>query len=242
MVRWQIEETMETINVTINYLGIPVSSEYVDKLLSDGKDHSGEIEYMMLRHIFELPPEHLPREALDRYVEVSNKETYTAILPHSDELFERFLAPFKSAKRCYCLGEYLASIELSAHLGEMLALLIRKITPITLNENPISAIQEKALWGRQFEKLGQEKRIDLLKVFGAISAENAQILDFLRATRRKYFHFWSVSTGNIRKDALECFLKVSELVKNILQIQYNREKISINPLLAKYLQDTKEAT
>lgn len=233
---------MGTIDVTINYLGVPVSSEYVDKLLSDGKDHSGDIEYTMLHHVLELPPEHLPREVLDRYVEVSKQETYTPILPHSDKLFEKFLAPLKSAKRCYCLGEYLASIELSAHLGEMLALLVWKISPITLNKSAITAAQEKALWGREFEKLAQEKRIDLLKVFGFIAEGDERALDFLRATRRTYFHLWSESTENVGKDALKCFLTVLELVKSILQIQPDRGKISINPLLSKYLQESKRAT
>lgn len=231
---------MGTIDVMVNFLGIPVGSEYVDKLLSDGKDHSNEIEYRMLRHIFELPPEHVPREALDRYVEVSNKQTYTPVLPYSHKLFEKFLSPFRSAKRCYCLGEYLAAIELSAHLGEMLALLVWKIGRVTLNRNPITEPQEKALWGCKFERLGQEKRINLLRVLGLITEEDARTLDSLRATRRKYFHFWNCSTDSEKEDALRCFVKASELAKSILQIQFDRGKLSINPLLAKYLKETKD--
>lgn len=232
---------MGVIQVVLNYLGTPVSKEYVDCLL-DGKDHSGEIEYRMIRHVLELPPEHLPREVLERYAEISSKERYTAIFPHTDKLFERFLIPFKAAKRTYCLGEYLACIELSAHLGEMLAILLWQITPVSLNGKLVDAQMEKLIWGNEFEKMGQEKRIDLLKVLGAIVNDEEPLLDYLRATRRKYFHFWSTSTERIKDDALQCFLKVAELVQMVLRIEYENGAVKINPLLDAYLATHKIAS
>jgi hypothetical protein len=232
---------MATIHVVLNYLGTPVPQEYID-LLFDEKDHSGDFEYRMIRHVLELPPEHLPREVLERYVEISSKESYTAIFPHTDKLFERFLVPFKAAKRTYCLGEYLACIELAAHLGEMLALLLWQITPLSLNGKPVDAQMEKSIWGSEFEKMGQEKRINLLKVLGAISNDEEQLLDFLRAIRRKYFHFWNTSTERIREDALESFLKLATLVQLVLRIEYNNGAVKLNPLLDAYLATHKTAS
>lgn len=231
---------MPTINVVLNFLGIPIEAAYIDRLL-DGKDHTGDVEYRMLRHVLEFPPEHLDRSVLERYVKVSAAETYTAIFPHTDKLFARFLLPFRSAKRTYCLGEYLASIELSAHLGEMLALLLWQITPKVLNGKPMDAVAEKAIWGVEFEKLGQEKRIDLLQTFGAVSADDAMHLDFLRATRRKYFHFWSSGTEALPDDALACFLRLSSLVRSVLQIEYENGAVKLNPLLSAYLEKHKTA-
>ena len=231
---------MGTIQVVLNYLGTPVSMEYIN-CLQDGKDHSDDFEYRLICHVLELPIEHLPREVLDRYVEISGKETYTAIFPHTDKLFERFLVPLKSAKRTYCLGEYLACIELSAHLGEMLALLLWQITPISFNGKPLDVQTEKSIWGGEFEKMGQEKRIDLLKVFDAISNEDEQMLDFLRVTRRQYFHFWSASTEHIKDDALECFLKITTLVQRVLKIEYENGAVKLNPLLDAYLSTHKIA-
>lgn len=231
---------MATIQVVLNYLGTPVAKEYVDQLL-DGMDHSAEFEYRMIRHVLELPPEHLPKDVLERYVEISSKESYTAIFPHTDKLFERFLVPFKAAKRTYCLGEYLACIELSAHLGEMLALLLWQITPISLNGKAVDAQMEKAIWGSEFEKMGQEKRIDLLKVLGAISGDEEQLLDFLRSTRRKYFHFWHASTEHIKDDSLECFLRLASLVQMVLRIEYENGALKLNPLLDAYLATHKTA-
>lgn len=231
---------MATIHVVLNYLGTPVLKEYVDLLL-DGKDHSGDFEYRMIRHVLELPPEHLPREVLERYVEISSKENYTAIFPHTDKLFERFLVPFKAAKRTYCLGEYLACIELAAHLGEMLALLLWQITPVSLNGKAVDVQMEKSIWGSEFEKMGQEKRINLLKVLGAISTDEEQLLDFLRTIRRKYFHFWNASTERIREDALESFLKLAALVQMVLRIEYENGAVKLNPLLDAYLATHKTA-
>ena len=224
-----------TIHVVLNYLGTPVSKEYVGSLLVDGKDHSGDFEYRMIRHVLELPPEHLPTEVLERYVEISGKESYTAIFPHTDKIFERFLVPFKSAKRTYCFGEYLACIELSAHLGEMLALLMWQITPKSLNGKHVDTQMEKSIWGSEFEKMGQEKRIVLLKVLGAISNEEGQLFNFLRTTRRNYFHIWSASTNRIKEDSLECFLKVAVLVQKVLKIEYENGTVKLNPLLEAYL-------
>lgn len=231
---------MGTIRIVLNYLGTPIPATYVDCLL-DGKDHSGDFEYRMIRHVLELPPEHLPRDVLDRYVEISSKESYTAIFPHTDKLFERFLVPFKAAKRTYCLGEYLACIELAAHLGEMLALLLWQITPVSLNGKLVDTQMEKSIWGSEFERMGQEKRIDLLKTLGAISTDEEQLLDFLRAIRRKYFHFWNISTVRIKDDALESFLKLAALVQMVLRIEYENGAIKLNPLLDAYLATHKTA-
>lgn len=232
---------MAAIQVVMNYLGTPVTKEYINHLL-DGKDHSGEFEYRMILHVLELPPEHMPMVVLERYVEISSKESYTAIFPHTDKLFERFLVPFKAAKRAYCLGEFLACIELSAHLGEMLALLLWQITPISLNGKTVGAKMEKAIWGSEFEKMGQEKRIDLLKVLSAISGDEEQLLDFLRSTRRKYFHFWDTTTERIKDDALECFLKLASLVQMVLRIEYDNGTVKLNPLLEAYLATHKTAS
>lgn len=226
--------TMATINVMLNFLGTPVPKEYIESI-QDGQDHSGDFEYRMIRHVLELPIEHLPKDVLDRYVEISGKETYVAIFPPTDKLFERFMLPLKSAKRTYCLGEYLACIELSAHLGEMLALLLWQITPLSLNGKTIDTQMEKNIWGSEFEKMGQEKRINILKAFSAITNEEEKLLDFLRTSRRKYFHFWDTSTEHIKDDALRCFLTITALVQKVLKIEYENGAVKLNPLLEAYL-------
>lgn len=225
---------MSTVQVQLNYLGVPVTVEYVARL-RDGADHSGEFEYRMIEHVLEVPPEHVPADVLARYVEISNEATYTPIFPYTDRLFERFLAPLKSAKRCYCFGDYLATIELSAHVGEMVTLLIWKITPLKLNEREMNASIEKAIMGGEFERLGQERRIDILKALGVLSDPDEKALDFLRGTRRRHFHFWDTTAANAKDDALQCFLKITSVVKNIFRIEYHDGSVSMNPQLLEYI-------
>lgn len=153
------------------------------------------------------------------------------------------LSPFKSAKRCYCLGEYLAAIELCAHVGEMLAQLLWAMSPITHNQEPVTTDFEKAMWGSTFEKLGQDRRVKVLEAFTALKTDHVEIFNFLRTTRRKYFHLWSESTEDIQEDAKNCFIRLTKLVKEILQMDISPTepgKITVNPMLSAYLERTKK--
>lgn len=229
---------MRPINITLNYLGVPIKSEYIDEILSTEKDVSKDVEYQILEKFFEISPKNLPRVVLERYLELTDKETYTPFLPHTNKIFERLLSPLKSAKRCYCLGEYIATIELCAHLGEMLALLLWKMTPLTHNGQPLTPVFEKGIWGSEFEKLGQDKRIKILEAFGAIDADTVCLFNELRTRRIKYFHFWSTDVSNSKNDAFDCFLMVSHLIAKILKIKLNANKpgtLVLNPLLLEYL-------
>jgi hypothetical protein len=235
---------MSPIKVNLNYLGIPLGREQIDLLQSEQSEQLLEFERMHLDHFFDLPVKHLARDVLERYCEVSDPELYTLILPVSDKLFERLLSPLKSAKKCFCLGEYIATIELAAHVAEMLALLLWQITPVSRDGTRITIEFEKGLWGRRFEKLGQEHRVSVLAAFNAISKRQAELFDKIRKTRVRYFHLWSTSSENIHADSLTCFRNAAELVKEVFQIELSDSKrgaIKINPLLSAYLKTVEES-
>ncbi len=224
---------MKTITVTLNYLGIPITSEFLD-ILQSKEDVCKDARYIILEIFFEISPKHLKREVLERYIEITDK-TYMPVLPATNKIIERLLSPYKSAKRCYCLGEYIATIELCAHVGEMLAILLWHIAHLHQN----TAALEKMMWDREFEELPQNRRTKILKSLGVIQAETAQIFDFLRTTRTDYFHIWSADVSKAKEDALECFLKTAQLIKEVLNISINEDKPSTfvinNPLLLEYL-------
>jgi hypothetical protein len=120
----------------------------------------------------------------------------------------------------------------------MLAELSWEITPITHNQNRVTPGFEKALFGRTFEKLGQERRIGVLKAFRAVSDHQACLFDELRKERVTYFHLWSAGTENLQADAASCFKTTLALTKEILHIGINpndRGRLLINPLLSAYL-------
>jgi hypothetical protein len=229
---------MGSIKVNLNYLGIPLNFDRIDLIQSDKSDQMIDLDRVHLNHFFDLPIKQLPRDILERYCEVSSPDQYNPILPINEKLFERLLSPLKSAKKCFCLKEYTATIELAAHVAEMLAILVWKITPISQNGARITVEFEKGLWGRRFEKLGQEQRVRVLAAFNAISTTQKDLFDSIRTTRRRYFHLWSTSSEKIHSDSLMCFKAASELVKSIFQIEFSetqRGTIKINPLLSDYL-------
>jgi hypothetical protein len=225
---------MSTVDVMINYLGMSVDGVDIDWTFQR-QDPYTQLHYRMVRQVMELPPESLPQEVLSRYASISTSDFYNPIFPYTEKLLARFFYPLKSAKRVYCLGEFIACIEMCAHLGEMLAQLVWEMSAVSINEVPISNEQEKSLWGYKFEKLSQDRRIHVLRAFGLVSKEDEAYLDYLRVTRRKYFHLWSEDVANAGLDARECFLRITRLVKNTLRLEYENGSVNMNPLLSAYL-------
>lgn len=226
---------MNSVECTINYLGVIIDTDDINNILSPDYNHYENPKYCILEKFFNLPLNFLPSEVLERYIEITKRETYTPIFPINEKLFENLLAPLKSAKRCYCLEEYVATIELSAHLGEMLAILVWKM--IKINGKAITPRIEKKLLGDAIDKAWQAKRIEVLTDLEALDNKHVEIFDFLRKTRVKYFHWWNHSIENAKQDAMKCFLKTSKLVREILQIEIKQGAITMNPLLNAYIKE-----
>ncbi|MCP5198489.1 MAG: hypothetical protein H6977_00665 [Gammaproteobacteria bacterium] len=227
-----------TVQVTLNFMGVPVRSDFPRRVHTGEIDPGRSHEYALAESFFELPLTALSIEVLERYAELSTPELYLPFLPHTEKLFERLLAPFKSAKRCYCLGEFLAAIELCAHVAEMLAQLVWEMEPLSKNPEERSEEVERAFFGRTFEKLGQEHRIRILAVTKRVPEDHVEAFTYLRTTRRKYFHLWDENIDEIQNDALAAFKSVNSLVQGILQISVSSEepgKVVVNPTLSRYL-------
>jgi hypothetical protein len=230
---------MATIHATVNFFGAPLEVCDIDKLT----DHQNaanqliQLDKRLIELFLEVPLANLPRTILERYAEISPQKLYQPVLPHTDKLYERLLSPLKSAKRCYCLGEFLATIELSAHIGEMLATLVWHMSTPSLNGQPITTETEKDLWGgKTFEKLGQNERTGVLRAFNLINDSQKALFDFLRTTRRKYFHLWSGDLQQAKPDALTSFFKIMQLIDEILQIKIGNGTLLMNPKLLQYVQ------
>ena len=229
-----------TIPVNLNYFGTPVSLEYLD-CLSDGHDHQSDQEYRTMLDLLGASPTSWPRDVLERYVEVSPPDPHLPIFPHTDKIFERILSPLRSAKRCYCLGEYLATIELCAHVGEMFAILMWQMKPMALNGKPVGEELENKLFGRTFEKQNQDQRIRILKAVGAVGDADAERLDDLRRRRRKHFHLWGEdSSSEPKKDAFHCFWEVVQIAESVLQIAFDNGRVIINPELRAYVEEHRD--
>ena len=68
------------------------------------------------------------------------------------------------------VGNYLAVIALCGMVAEMVALLTWEVVDVQLNGREMSEADEKAIFGRAFEALGQDQRIRVLAAYGLRSS------------------------------------------------------------------------
>jgi len=133
----------QKITGQINFFGPYLKKEDIPKILDPKfSDTILQFERDLFNWFFELPLSALSKEILERYVEATTQDSHTAIVPHTKEIFERLLKPLRSAKKCYCLGDYAATIALCGVVGEMLAILLWKINDVRLKGNPITEPDE----------------------------------------------------------------------------------------------------
>lgn len=190
----------------------------------------------LLKEFFGIPCDALSKDILERYSEITTEDSHLSITPHSKEIFDRLLTPLRSAKKCYCLGDYSATIALCGIVGEMLAILLWKINDVRLKGVPITEQIECGLFGMAFERLGQEKKVRILKTFGHINDNQKNSFDYIRNSRRPYLHLWTMDSKNERAVALDVFKKSFQLFKEVTGIGLaDAGSVTVNPLLLNFL-------
>ncbi|OGZ37211.1 MAG: hypothetical protein A3F21_03650 [Candidatus Portnoybacteria bacterium RIFCSPLOWO2_01_FULL_38_39] len=233
---------MSRITVQFNFFGPFLKKEEIEKIL-DPKVSNLAYQHQrdLFKWFFELPFNSLSREVIERYVEITTEESHCNIVPHTKEIFERLLKPLKSAKKNYCLNDYSATIALCGTVGEMLAILLWKINEVRLKNNLITEQDEKGLFGESIEKLGQDRRLKILKTFGQITEKQYQEFIDIKNSRKPYLHLWSADLSSEKDDALKVFKKTFKLFKDITGIGLaDAGSVKINPLMLKLFKDIKD--
>lgn len=230
---------MNKIIVRFNVFGPYLKKGDIPKILdSKFTDAISQHQRELFNQFFELPLNALSKEILERYAEATTEESHTAIVPHTKEISERLLKPLHSAKKCYCLGDYAATIALCGMVGEMLAILLWKINDVRLKGNPITEQEEIGIFGSSFENLGQDKRLKVLKTFGHITETQLNNFDTIRRSRKPYLHLWTTDLKNEQADALDVFKKSFQLFKEITGIGLaDAQTVKVNPLLMKLFEN-----
>ncbi|PIT87070.1 MAG: hypothetical protein COU31_04840 [Candidatus Magasanikbacteria bacterium CG10_big_fil_rev_8_21_14_0_10_40_10] len=233
------------ILVQINFFGPFLKNEDVSKILAgqtfEEKNNLPDFKRELISSFFDLPAISLSEEMLKSYIEATTEESHMSITPHTKEIYERLLKPLKSAKKNYCLGEYSATIALCGVVGEMLAILLWKMNDVRLKGSAITEDQEKGLFGRTFEKLGQEKRLEILKTFGHTNNEQHQVFKNIKDSRNHYLHLWILDSTNEKSIALETLKKSFILFKEITGIGLaDAGSVKVNPLLLKLFKNIPE--
>jgi hypothetical protein len=187
---------------------------------------------------FLCPPESpsdLPT-LIARYREISTEDVRLSIVPNEERISDKLVAPLRHAKASYMVGNFLATLALCGMVAEMLALLLWEMAETTINGQRMTTKEEENLFGRTFEKLGQDRRVKVLLTYGLISDRVRDDLELVRKTRNKYLHLWSQDHYELPKDAVSVFKAAVRVTVALLGQDIADGKFVLRPHLLKYLQ------
>lgn len=213
----------------------------MSKLKVDSKDVVISHLIQSLEFFFERPFATLKYEDLNRYTEVTIEDTHITFAPAYPNIVERIVKPLVTAKRHYSLGEYVSCIAVSGIICEMLTLLVWKMSTIKIHGQDITPKGEEKLFGKNFEKSDQKRRIDILLTIKAISDEQYKKFDNVRDTRNRYMHAWEYDTKQQKGDARRLIITILLLFKEVTDMKLvvdetGDQKVTINPRLHEFLQ------
>jgi len=176
------------------------------------------------------------KSVIERYKQISTEEQRLLAPPVEPKLLEKLVWPLRYAKADYAIGNYIGTISLCGVTAEMLAILLFEISDIRHNNKPVTKSRQKQMFGREFEKLGQERRVEVLCAYEVIDDSHTRAFDTIREIRRRYLHFWSETNLDVSKDAVKAFESAVSLVVQVIGQDVKDGKLYLNPTLLQYLQ------
>jgi hypothetical protein len=174
-------------------------------------------------------------DLIRRYKAVSVESPRLFAAPAEARLLEKLIWPLRQAKGSYMLGNFFGTISLCGMVGEMAAILIFDLADLRLGAGPIDVEKQKALFGSSFERLGQERRVEVLRAYGVIDETLRGAFNTIRECRRRYLHFWSTEHTALEDDARNCFKAATLIVVSALGLDIREGKLVLRPEIHSYL-------
>jgi hypothetical protein len=171
-----------------------------------------------------------------RYNEASNERSEPPFVPLHDAIMRHVIRPLAEAKRCYVLGMPVACIAQAGLVGEMVALWRFRMLEPTINGRPREEVLQEAFGGRDFDRLGQEERVRVLRTIEAFDDETVQAFGQLRSLRRQYLHFMVDPLRDIERDARNALGFANMLVVKTLNLKIQDGRVLLPPKVMRYLQ------
>jgi hypothetical protein len=176
------------------------------------------------------------KSLIKRYREISVEKTRLFAAPHEQRILDKLVWPLRNAKAGYMCGNYLGTIALCGMVAEMVAMLLFQITNFRLNNRPMSEKDQISVFGRKFEKLGQDRRVQILSAYGVIGKNLEEAFESIRITRNRYLHLWSQDHEQLPVDAVKSFEAAVLLVVSVIGQNIKDGKLVMNPALVRYLE------
>ena len=226
----------------LNPLGLPIPKGQIDNLLDSSQiDPSIDMLRLSLNDFFGPTPWN-SRIFLERYDRVSAPEDYIPFMPYESEIVANIIMPLISAKRMFCIGEFIASIGLCGIVSEMLAVLIWELNKdnVKIKGIEISSKNETVLFGKDMQSQGQKKRIQILRELGFVDQVVFDYFDQVREERNRFLHLWDITIKiNEEEKAEESLKNIILLAQKVFDIKTENGKPYFNQAITDYLQKKK---
>lgn len=174
---------------------------------------------------------------IERYRQISVEPNRLFIAPHEENILAKLIWPLRHAKTSYMVGNYFGTVALCGMVAEMAAILFFEIMKPFVQGQSLDEALQRDLFGSKFERLGQERRISVLRAYNAIDGETTTALTQVKDLRRRYLHFFSQEVTSIETDAVAAYCSTVTIVVKLIGQEIEDGKIILNPRFAKYLED-----
>jgi hypothetical protein len=174
-----------------------------------------------------------------RYREISIEEPRLFAVPADDRVLARLVWPLRHAKASYMLGNYLGTISLCGLASEMAAILIFETGEVRVNGALMDLKKQQAMFGSSFEKLGQDRRVSVLRAYNLVDEPLADAFNAVRLARRRYLHLWSQEHDDLARDAVAAFVAATKLIVTAVGHSLGEGgRFRLTPAIARYLART----
>ena len=190
----------------------------------------------VLRYLCHPEVSHEITDIVDRYKQISIESTRLFAPPAEPNILQKLVWPLKYAKSSYMVGNFLGTISLCGMVAEMVAILIFDISNVSINGKPMDEKHQKDIFGWTFERLGQERRVTILRSYDLIDDHTKQKFDLVKEKRRRYLHFFTQGHTDLASDAVKVFETTVSLVVTLIGQNTSDGTIMLNPSFLAYLE------
>ena len=174
----------------------------------------------------------------ERYKAISQEDVELPIYlaPMEPRIRHKLVWPLRQAKGSFMVGNYIGTIAISGMVAEMVALLLFEIAELTHDGGPLYEALQVKLFGRTFERLNQERRIDVLLGYGIITVEIAQHFTVVRGIRNAHLHVLEYDENEVTADARRIYRSTLALVLRVLGSDDPGRPVKMRPELIRFLE------
>jgi hypothetical protein len=162
-------------------------------------------------------------ELRKRYLEISSDTPRLPIAPAEPRILDKLIWPLRHAKASFMFQNYLGAIALCGMIAEMVAILLFDTSGFQINGQPMTTDQQSEIFGSTFEKLGQDRRVKVLRGYGLIANEQQQFFENIRLARKRYLHLWSQDHESLPSDAIKAYAAAAQLVLFVIGQDFRME-------------------